>query len=86
MTEGGAGMTEGGVRRWGVGTGLGAQRGEIPAASAGMTELFCAGVTERFRAGVAELFAWGWRSFFVWGWRERGLVRGTARYPRRARV
>ena len=30
----------------GGGTGLGAQRGEIPAASAGMTDLFCAGRTE----------------------------------------
>ena len=32
----------------GPGVGLGAQRGEIPAASAGMTDLFCAGVTELF--------------------------------------
>ena len=35
----------GGVRVWVVGTVLGAQGGEIPAASAGMTELSCAGVT-----------------------------------------
>ncbi len=41
---------------WGSGeawTGLGAQRGEIPAASAGMT----------------DLLARGWRSLLAWGWR-----------------
>ncbi len=52
----------GGVRVWVVGTVLGAQGGEIPAASAGMTELFCAGVTEgvcgydgRGSVGMTEL-------------------------------
>ena len=41
-----------GVRRgWVLGLGLGAVHGEIPAASAGMTEFFSAGVTER-SAGV----------------------------------
>ena len=39
----GAGAAEG-VRE--AGTGLGAGLGEIPAASAGMTDLFCAGMTE----------------------------------------
>ena len=53
MTEG----SDGGVRGGGdgageAGTGLGAVLGEIPAASAGMTDLFCAGVAERFCAGV----------------------------------
>ena len=51
--SGGAGMTEG---RSGDGEG-GTGRGEIPAASAGMTELFC---------GVA--LAWVGRE--RWGWGE----------------
>ena len=49
MTEGGAGMAGGRRGNDGGGVeamaGLGAGRGEIPAASAGMTELFGAGVT-----------------------------------------
>ena len=57
-----------------VGTGLGAGRGEIPAASAGVTDLFRAGVTEMGvrvwwglgRAGVAEVGVRVWR-----GWRAR---------------
>ena len=38
--------------------GLGAGLGEIPAASAGMTDLARAGVADLARAGVAEA---GWR-------------------------
>ena len=44
MTElAGAGMAEVGVRGWGSVDGLGAPRGGIPAASAGMTDLAGAG-------------------------------------------
>ena len=38
---------------------LGAVFGEIPAASAGMTDIFCAGVTERASAGMTEFFCAG---------------------------
>ena len=48
-------MTRGGARVWVVVAVLGAQGGEIPAASAGMTELFCAGMTEGGSAGMTEL-------------------------------
>ena len=37
-----------------AGAGLGARRSEIPAASAGMTDLSCAGMTELFCAGMTE--------------------------------
>ena len=58
-------MTEGGGGGWEAGTGLGARRGEIPAASAGMTDLAragsdgvgCEGLAELARAGVAEVGA-----------------------------
>ena len=39
--------------------GLRAQIGEIPAASAGMTDLFRAGMTDLFRAGVTDLILRG---------------------------
>ena len=57
-----------GVASEGVGGGavLGTQRGEIPAASAGMTGLSCAGVKELFCVGVASESVGGgggaWRS------------------------
>ena len=38
---------------------VGCWGGGIPAASAGMTEIFCAGVTELFRAGMTEIFCAG---------------------------
>ena len=47
---------------WETGTGFGAHRGEIPAASAGMTDLFC--------AGVADLFVRVWRILLVRVWRR----------------
>ena len=62
-----------GRREWEAGAGLGAVPGEIPAASAGMTELFSRGYDERGGAGVGEEAV-------------RGLVLYSARYPRRARV
>ena len=67
-----------------AGTGLGAQCGEIPAASAGMTELWGAGVAElggggvtelgrgydgRGCAEVASLLARVWWVLLAWGWR-----------------
>ena len=58
--------------------------GEIPAASAGMTDLWAPGMT--------ELWARGWREREVGmteegvGAMERGVVLLTARYPRQARV
>ena len=55
------------VWRW---DGLGAQGGEIPAASAGMTDLFCAGMTELFCLGVAELFCLGVTDLFCVGTAE----------------
>jgi len=48
-------------RGWSEGTGLGAALGEIPAASAGMTELFRAGVTALCCAGVTREERGGWR-------------------------
>ena len=50
-----------------AGTVLGTQRGEIPAASAGMTGLSCAGVTELFCVGVMELFCVGAVELFLRG-------------------
>ena len=70
MTEPGAGVT-----------GLGAVLGEIPAASAGMTDLGCADMMEVGCAGVTNSGA---------GVRVVGvgvtMVLCAARYPRQARV
>ena len=73
MTEGGRGM---GWRGWGLGAGL----GEIPAASAGMTELKGAGVAELKGAGVTELKGAGVAICFArvgqgwWVGRRRGAA------------
>ena len=48
------------MRVWEAGTGLGAGRGEIPAASAGMTDLVLRGCGELSRAGMAELCLCGY--------------------------
>ena len=81
MTEGGAGRAvgcrKGGWGGWGAGdeSDLGAGLGEIPAASAGMTELFCAGMTELFCAGVAGLVSRGCGGALLRGCGGVGLAR-----------
>ena len=78
---------------WEAGTGLGAHRGGIPAASAGMTDLFCAGMADLVRAGVtspsgvAISFGAGVTEERARGGEAgRGLVLNAAGYPRQARV
>ena len=63
-------------------TGVGGVCGEIPAASAGMTDLASAGVMELACAGVTELACAGMTEV------GRGVALGAraARYPRQARV
>ena len=73
----GGGCAELGYGYGGKGRGLGAELGEIPAASAGMTELTRAGMTGLLRAGVTELICAGVTEL---GGCEQALVAGRERF------